>query len=89
MAVKFSEDIVPISDLKVNPGKVVRQVSESHRPVVLTSRGRSVAVLQAVQDYEDVVDQMEFMKGVMKGMAEIEEGKVISLSDVKKRLNIK
>ena len=88
MAVKFSEDIVPISDLKVNPGKIVRQVSESHRPVVLTSRGRSIAVVQSVQDYEAVVDQIEFMKAVMKGMAEIEEGKVFSLADVKKRLNV-
>ena len=33
--VKFSEDVVPLGDLKVNPGKVVRRASESGRPVLL------------------------------------------------------
>ena len=30
--------------MKVNPGKIVRQVDETRRPVLLTSRGRGVAV---------------------------------------------
>ena len=33
MAIKFSEDIVPLTDLKTNPGRVVRQVADSRRPV--------------------------------------------------------
>jgi prevent-host-death family protein len=36
----FSEDVVPVSDLKVNPGRVISQVDKTHRPVLLTSRGR-------------------------------------------------
>ena len=40
MSVKFPEDVVPLTDLKVNPGRVVKHVAEAHRPVVLTSRGR-------------------------------------------------
>ena len=39
MGIKFSEDIVPLSVLKVNPGKVVSHVAETHRPILLTSRG--------------------------------------------------
>ncbi len=27
--IKFSEDVVPLGDLKVNPGKVVRRVDET------------------------------------------------------------
>ena len=34
MQTKFSEDIVPVSVLKVNPGKIVKQVQEVHRPVL-------------------------------------------------------
>ncbi len=52
MSIKFSEDLVPLTDLKVNPGRVVRHATESHRPVLLTSRGRGVAVVQSVVDYE-------------------------------------
>ena len=39
MAVKFPEDIIPLRDLKTNPGWVLRQVADSRRPVLLTSRG--------------------------------------------------
>lgn len=86
MSTKFSEDIVPISDLKVNPGRIIKQVQEVHRPVVLTSRGRGVAVVQALQDYEAGIERETFMKAVVKGMADLEEGREFSLAEVKKRL---
>jgi len=89
MSTKFSEDIVPISDLKVNPGKIVKQVQEVHRPVVLTSRGRGVAVVQALQDYESDVEERAFMKAVVEGIVDLEEGQELSLAEVKKHLKIK
>lgn len=89
MNTKFSEDIIPVSVLKINPSKVVKQVQEVHRPVVLTNRGRGVAVVQALQDYEENMEQQVFMKGVVQGLVDLEEGHEVSLSDVKKRLKIK
>ncbi|TFG36692.1 MAG: type II toxin-antitoxin system Phd/YefM family antitoxin [Desulfobacterales bacterium] len=89
MNIKFSEDIVPISVLKVNPGKIVNQVQEAHRPVVLTSRGRGVAVVQSLQDFESNVEQQAFMKAVVQGMVDLEEGRELSLAEVKNRLKIK
>ncbi len=89
MDTKFSEDIIPISVLKVNPGKIVKQVQEVRRPVVLTSRGRGVAIVQALQDYEAGVEQQVFMKAILKGIVDLEEGREASLADVKKHLNIK
>jgi len=86
---KFSEDIVPISDFKVNPGKLVKHAQESHRPIVITSRGRGVAVLQDLHDYETNIEERDFMKAVVKGIVDLEEGRESSLAVVKKRLNIK
>ena len=60
MAIKFSEDLVPLTDLKVNPGRVVRHVNDVHRPVLLTSRGRAVAVIQSVADYEKAEEERDF-----------------------------
>ena len=51
-AVKFSQDIVPLGDLKVNPGKVVKHADETGRPVLLTSHGRGVAVVQGLSDID-------------------------------------
>ena len=89
MNTKFSEDIVPISDLKINPGRIIKQVQEVHRPVVLTNRGRGVAVVQALHDYESDVEERAFMKAVVKGIIDLEEGRELSLAEVKKRLKNK
>ena len=40
MNVRFSEDAIPLSSVKVNPGKFVRETGETHRPVLLTNRAR-------------------------------------------------
>jgi prevent-host-death family protein len=78
MPTKFSEDVIPLSDVKVNPGRVVRQVTETRRPVLLTSRGRGVAVLQSMADYEAEAEERRFMKAVVQGIMELEEGRGVS-----------
>ena len=89
MKTKFSEDIVPISIFKINPGKIVKQVQDVHRPVLLTNRGRGVAIVQSLQDYESDMEERDFMKAVVEGMSDLEEGRELSLADVKKHLKIK
>ncbi len=89
MGTKFSEDVVPLSDLKVNPGKVVTHARETHRPILLTSRGRGVAVVRSLKDYEEETEERLFMQGVVKGLMDLEEGREVSLADAKKRLGLK
>lgn len=88
MPTKFSEDIIPLTDLKVNPGKVVNHAKDTHRPVLLTSRGRGVAVMQGLDEYEKSEEEREFMKAVATGLMEIREGKELELDEVKKKLGI-
>lgn len=88
MSVKFSEDVVPLTDLKVNPGRVVKHASEAHRPVLLTSRGRGVAVMQSVSDYEQAAEERAFMRAVVAGLADLDAGRVISLAQAKARFGL-
>jgi prevent-host-death family protein len=88
MHTKFSEDIVPLSDLKVNPGKIVNQTKDTHRPVLLTSRGRGVAVVQGLEEYEKTAEELAFVKAVAQGLIDIKEGNTVSLKDAKKSLGL-
>ncbi|MFB1486295.1 MULTISPECIES: type II toxin-antitoxin system Phd/YefM family antitoxin [unclassified Thiocapsa] len=89
MSVKFSEDVVPLTDLKVNPGRVVKHAVESHRPVLLTSRGRGVAVIQSVPDYEQAEEERAFMRAVVAGLADLDAGRELSLAEAKARFGFK
>lgn len=85
---RFSEDVVPVGDLKVNPGRIVQQVDRTRRPVLLTSRGRGVAVVQALGDFERDAEEREFLRAVVQGLLEIDEGQDVDLATVKAQLGI-
>jgi prevent-host-death family protein len=89
MRIKFSEDVIPLTDLKVNPGRVVKHATDAHRPVLLTSRGRGVAVVQSVNDYEASEEERSFMRAVVSGLADLEAGRELSLAAAKARLGLK
>lgn len=89
MSTKFSEDVIPLKDLKTNPGKVVKHVSETKRPALLTSRGRGVAVVQSLSEYERGVEEREFMRGVLQGLDDLESGRELDLGEVRRRLEPK
>ena len=86
--VKFSEDVVPLGDMKVNPGKIVRRIDETGRPVLLTRHGRGIAVVQALSEYEAAQEERDFMRAVVAGLADVEAGRVVPLADVKRRLGL-
>jgi len=88
MSIKFSEDVIPIADLKVNPGRVVENLVKAHRPALVTSQGRGVAVMQSLGDFEASEEERAFMRGVVAGLDDLDAGKEISLKGAKTRLGI-
>lgn len=89
MAIKFSEDLVPLSDLKVNPGRVVKHTTDVRRPVLVTKRGRGVAVVQSVGEYERAEEEREFMRAVVAGLADLEAGREVDFEEARERLGLK
>ena len=88
MNIKFSEDIVPLADVKVNPGKVIRRTQESHRPILLTSRGRGVAVMQSLEDFELAEEEKAFMRAIVDGLSDLGSNRQVDLDTAKKRLGL-
>jgi prevent-host-death family protein len=80
--------VVPLTDLKVNPGKVVKHVAKAHRPTLLTSRGRGVAIVQSVSDFEAAEEERAFMRAVVAGLSDLESGQEVSLKEAKTRLGL-
>lgn len=85
---KFSQDVVPLGDLKVNPGQVVRHAGETGRPILVTSRGRGVAVVQSLPEFELAQEEREFMRAVVTGLADLEKGREIPMAEEKRRLGL-
>ena len=82
-------DLVPLADLKVNPSRVVKRATDEHRPVLVTSDGRGVAVVQSLTDYKTAEEERAFMRSVVAGLADLESGREVTLATAKARLGLK
>ncbi len=71
---RYSEDVRPITDLKTRAAKIINHVQRSRRPVLLTRRGRGVAVLLDLEEYERLTDRLAFMEAVEAGARVAAEG---------------
>jgi len=56
--------------------------------VLLTSRGRGVAVVPGLAEYERNGEELAFVKAVAQGLMDIEESNSFSLNEVKNKFGI-
>ena len=87
MTMKFSYDIIPLTDLKTNPGRVVRQVVDSHRPVLLSNRRRGDADLHLVAECGAATER-QFRRAVAQGLADFRAGRNKSLRAVRTHFGV-
>lgn len=74
----LTEDLTPISDFRVRTAEIVAKVKKTKRPVILTQRGRSAAVLEDVREYERRVERLELLEAILSGLRAAEKGRVVS-----------
>ena len=75
-------EIIPISDLRQDTAGVIRRVTASKEPVVITQRGRASAVLVSAETYERTQHENEILRILAKGDAEIAAGLGRDAADV-------
>ena len=75
-------NIIPITDLRQNATGVVKRVSASREPLVITQRGRAAAVMVSMETYEHSQHELELLRLLARGEKEIEAGKGYDLDAV-------
>lgn len=84
--VHVDEDIRPLSEFRAGVASFVKQIHETRRPVVLTQRGRGVAVLVDVREYERMQERLEMLEEIYKAEEQIASGEGISHEDARSRV---
>lgn len=79
---KISTDIKPISFLKSKAADMLKQVNETHRPIIITQNGEPRAVLQDPESYENMRNAIGLMKLISLGEEDILNEKSKSQEDV-------
>jgi prevent-host-death family protein len=71
----ISKDIKPITYLKSRAADLLKQINETHRPVVITQNGEPKAVLQDPESYENMRNAIGILKLISQGEEDIRKGK--------------
>ncbi len=75
-------DIVPISDLRQDATAIVKRVTASGEPVVITQKGRAAAVMVSTEAYARSQHELELLRLLARGEKEIGAGKGYDLQVV-------
>jgi len=78
----ISQDIKPITYLKSRAADLLKQINDTHRPVIITQNGEPKAVLQDPQSYENMRNAIGILKLISLGENDIRAGRAKTQKDV-------
>lgn len=84
--VRVDEDIRPLSEFRAGVANFVKRIHETRRPMVLTQRGRGVAVLMDVHEFERMQERLEVLEEVYKAEEQLAAGEGIPHEKARKRI---
>ena len=79
----IDKDITALSDFRAGAAGYIRQVHDTKRPMVITQRGRGVAVLIDIKEFEFLQERAELLQDIGTAEKQIREGKVHPHSKVR------
>ncbi len=76
--------IVPVSDFRQDAAAVLKRLRSGAGPLVVTQRGRAVAVMQSIEAYEKLERERELLRLLAAGEREVAAGGGYTLAAVMK-----
>ena len=79
---KFSTQVKPISYLKSHAAEIIKDITESREPILITQNGEAKPVVMDVRSFEEQEETLALLKILALGNREIELGKFRDAEDV-------
>ena len=84
--IQLDEDIQPLSEFRANVASFIDKIQKTKRPLVITQRGKSAAVMLAVSEYEQLLDRLELLTDIQAAEDQLNKGEGINHEDVKNQI---
>ncbi len=84
--ISISKDIISLSDFKNKASKILHQVQNSHRSLVITQNGKAAAVLISPAVFTLLTEQARFVNAMQRGLTDVKNGLVLPDEDLDKEL---
>ncbi len=81
--IHFDKDIQPLSEFRAGVASYIKQINETRRPLVITQRGKGVAVVLDVAEYEAMQEKIELLEEMRTAESQLASGLGISNDDAR------
>ncbi|BCN23970.1 type II toxin-antitoxin system Phd/YefM family antitoxin [Vibrio parahaemolyticus] len=81
--IHFDQDIQPLSEFRAGVTSFIKQINETRRPLVITQRGKGVAVVLDVAEYEAMQEKIELLEEMRTAEAQLASGLGVSNEDAR------
>jgi prevent-host-death family protein len=75
-----------VTNLKRRATEILGGLASDREPILITQHGRPAAYLLDVSTFEAMEDRITMLEGVARGERAIEEGRVVSHGEAKRRM---
>ena len=86
---RVSRDIIPIARFKSQASRILRQLREDQRPIVVTQNGKPAAVLITPEELDRLQEHERFLTAVQEGLADSEADRLIDDDALEAELDAK
>lgn len=86
-AINVSEDIFPLAKFKTQASRLLKQLKDSNRPIVITLNGSPAAVMITPEEFDRFSAQQRFMRSVESGLQDVKEGRTLSTEELDAQLD--
>jgi len=80
---RIGQDIKPLSEVRNSMAMYIKQIHDTKRPLVITQRGKSAAILVDVQEFEAMQEKIELLSDIHSSLSQLEKGEGIKHTDAK------
>jgi prevent-host-death family protein len=83
---RIDQDIKPLSEVRNGMATYIKQIHETKRPLIITQRGKSAAVLIDVKEFEAMQEKIAILSDIHSSLNQLEKGEGINHKDAKNML---
>jgi len=76
------KNIKPLTEFRNNVKEFIRELHVNKKPIILTQHGKSAAVLLDPDKFQEIQDQIEFMKKVALGLDDVKSNRLHTFNDI-------
>ncbi len=84
--INLIDDIKSLSTFRAEATTCIKHVHNTKRPMVITQRGKGVAILLDINEYESLQEKIELLQDVYKAEKQIKLGEVSTHTQAQKNI---